>query len=72
MSPTVCYTNAMTGTAFLWIIFIVVFLMYVGYGCVLMYHWFKFGFDQKIATTASFLYIGAGSLALALFAGALV
>jgi uncharacterized membrane protein len=62
----------MTGAAFLWIIFVVVFLMYVIYGCVLMYHWFKFGFDQKVAMIASFMYVGAGSFALALFAGALV
>lgn len=62
----------MTGYGFLWIIFAVAFFMYVGYGCVLMYHWFTYGYDQKVAMIASFLYIATGSFALALFAGALV
>jgi hypothetical protein len=57
---------------FLWIAFGVVFLMYVAYGCILMYHWFRFAYDQKVALFASFLYIFAGSFALALFSGALM
>lgn len=62
----------MSGTLFLWIMFSVVFLMYVCYGCVLMYHWFRFGYNQNVAMLASFAYIGSGSFALAFFASALV
>lgn len=62
----------MSGIGFLWILFGTLFLLYAVYGCVLMYHWFSFGFNNQTALIASIAYIAAGSFALALFAGALV
>jgi hypothetical protein len=56
----------------LWIAFGIVATAYLIYGCILMYHWFSFGYDNATALIASFAYIGVGSFALALFATALI
>lgn len=40
--------------------FVIIFLVYVTYGVMLMYHWFQFAYNPNIALGAAVLYALSG------------
>ena len=55
-----------------WICFFIALVVFVGYGIILIYHWFTYGENRAIAVSATTLYLGAGGVLFLIMLGAAV
>jgi hypothetical protein len=54
----------MSTTTFLFILLFVIFIAFMIYSTILLYHWFKFAMTNTIATAAAISYMSMGFVLL--------
>ena len=60
--------TAPAGGSFLWFTVIALALVFVGYGIILAYHWFKYSEKKGLAVTSLVVYAGLGGFLLLILA----
>lgn len=63
---------ATAGIGLLWLLLAAMIVLYIGYGAVIAYHWFKYSQDAPMATLTVIVYACIGVGLSAIMAGSLV